>query len=623
MAERLVSHGSASVGSRIARRPESLEVWRPTVLSSDGPVTRHAAVPPAIALSLLALLTVARMVLVAATPARLVAQSSPPLTLSIVGTNDLHGYVFPFNNRGGLALLGGYMANLRAARAADGGAVVLLDAGDTFQGGIESNLSEGALVIDAYNALGYTAAAIGNHEFDFGPLDTVDPADGPDTRGALKAIAARARFPLLAANLLDASTGRLINWPHVKPSTLVSMGGLRVGIIGAMTIDGLRATLAANVHGLALAPLAPSVLTQAQSLRAEGADVVLLTVHAGGRCSQFSDPADLSSCDDRAEIVGLLRDLPRGTLDGVVAGHTHAGIAHVIEGVPVIESLWGGRAFGRMDLSIDRETRRVVSVQLFPPHDLCPTQHCSASSPAPAEYEGRPVLPDPATIDAMQSELERVRRLQSVPLPVTVDTLVRRGVDAGAPLGNLFADALRESTPGADISINNNGFAGLRADLPAGLLTFGRLYDVFPFDNRVVRLSLTGAQLERVFLEEYRRARPGALSVSGVRVGASCDGSDLRVHVTRTTGANIGPDERLSVVTSDMLAAGAVFAPVSPPSAVVVPPTAPLVRTLVERWLRRRGGHLSEDQFLDRDGARWSDAPSSCLSASATPSPTR
>ena len=70
-------------------------------------------------------------------------------TLSIVGTTDLHGRIFASEGRGGLALLGGYLANLRAARAADGGAVLLFDSGDTYQGGIESNLSEGAAVIDA------------------------------------------------------------------------------------------------------------------------------------------------------------------------------------------------------------------------------------------------------------------------------------------------------------------------------------------------------------------------------------------------------------------------------------------------------------------------------------------
>ncbi|MGE3508625.1 MAG: bifunctional UDP-sugar hydrolase/5'-nucleotidase [Vicinamibacterales bacterium] len=492
---------------------------------------------------------VAALVLVMALPVSTgvyrVAAVSPTVTLSIVGTNDLHGYALPANGRGGLAWLGGYLENLRQVRQEPEGAVLLLDAGDTFQGGIESNLSEGALVVDAYNALGYAAAAIGNHEFDFGPVDTAEPADHPDPRGALKAAASRARYPFLAANLLDAATGRPVAWPNVAPSAMVTRAGLRIGIIGAMTVDGLRATLAANVHGLALAPLAPRILDEALRLRAHGADLVVLTIHAGGSCGQFADPIDLTTCDTGSELFRLLQDLPRGTLDAVVAGHTHAILAHIVDGVPIIESWSGGRAFGRMDLTIDRGTRRVVGVQLFPPQDLCVSDGCSAAAAALHEsrwYEGRPVRSAQAVVDAMTPALEQVRRRQAEPLPVTVDTLVRRSVEVGAPLGNLFADAIRASTPGADVAVSNNGFAGLRADLPAGPLTFGRLYDVFPFDNRLVQMTLTGAQLERVFAEEFRRRRPGALSLSGLRVKGTCDGPELRVRLFRPTGAPIPGD---------------------------------------------------------------------------------
>src|SRR5207237_7198674 len=119
------------------------------------------------------------------------AASQPPppaLVLSIVGTNDLHGHI------DALPLLGGYLGNLRRARARDGGAVLLLDAGDMFQGTLESNIGEGAAVVAAYNVLGYAAAAIGNHEFDFGPVGKAatprTPADDP--RGALRARAAEA-----------------------------------------------------------------------------------------------------------------------------------------------------------------------------------------------------------------------------------------------------------------------------------------------------------------------------------------------------------------------------------------------------------------------------------------------
>ena len=170
------------------------------------------------------------------------------VTLSIVGTTDLHGRAFPRDGHGGLALLGGYLRNLRAARAADGGAVLLLDAGDTFQGGVTSDISEGLLVVDAYNALGYDALAIGNHEFEYGAVDTATGPEANDMRGALKAAAARARFPFLAANVIDIATGRPVTWPNVRPSAIVDAAGLRVGIVGVMTYDGLTRTLAANVR---------------------------------------------------------------------------------------------------------------------------------------------------------------------------------------------------------------------------------------------------------------------------------------------------------------------------------------------------------------------------------------
>jgi 5'-nucleotidase len=210
---------------------------------------------------------------------------APAITLSIVGTNDLHGGILQRGDRGGLALLGGYVANLRAARARDGGAVLLLDAGDMFQGTLESNLNEGASVIAAYNALRYAAVAVGNHDFDFGPVGPPATPQEPDDdpRGALKARAAEASFPFLAANLIDEATGQPVNWPNITPSTTVMAAGLRVGIIGVMTARALSGTIAANIGGLRVAALAETIAAEARRLRADGASIVVVTSHAGGR----------------------------------------------------------------------------------------------------------------------------------------------------------------------------------------------------------------------------------------------------------------------------------------------------------------------------------------------------
>ena len=113
----------------------------------------------------------------------------------------------------------------------------------------------------AYNVLGYTAAAVGNHEFDFGPVGPAatprTPADDP--RGALKARASEARFPFLAANLIDAATGRAVEWVNVKPAVIVQAADIKVGIIGVMTRQALTATIASNVGGLSVAPLAETI----------------------------------------------------------------------------------------------------------------------------------------------------------------------------------------------------------------------------------------------------------------------------------------------------------------------------------------------------------------------------
>ena len=523
-------------------------------------------------------------------------------TISIVGTTDLHGRVFPADGHGGVALLGGYLRNLRAARVADGGALLLLDAGDTFEGGIASNISEGGLVVDAYNALGYDALAIGNHEFDYGAVDDA-PADlwgPPDMRGALKAAAARARFPFLAANLIDAATRRPVEWANVRPSTLVDAAGVRVGIVGVMTRYGLTRTLASNVQGLDTTPLEPAVESEARRLRRRGADLVLVLAHAGGACFRFDDPTDLSSCDDDAEIFELARRLPSGLVDAIVAGHTHRAVAHEVAGIPIVQAYSRGRAFARVDLLVERGAG-VVATRLFPPQAVCAAfardGWSCATGGTPASYEDRPVRPDASIVAAMQPALDRVNRWRAEPLGVTLETpLPRNPGGIESPLGNLFADALLAVVPGADLAIGMGGRrAGLRRDLPAGPLTRGPLYDVFAFDNRVVTLVMTGAQVQqalaRELTRELARSRRGIPSVSGIRVRVACAGERRELEIIRPPGVPVGPEERLVVATTDFFARRAARGAIDVPPAAALA-SAPLVREAVADLLSSRGGRL-------------------------------
>ena len=520
------------------------------------------------------------------------------VTLSIVGTTDLHGRIFPDRGRGGLAMLGGYLRNLRAARAADGGAVVLLDAGDTFESGILANISEGALVVDAYNALGYDALAIGNHEFDYGAVDTASREGGkPDMRGALKAAAARARFPFLAANVIETATGRPLDWPNVRPSTVVEAAGLRVGIVGVMTRYGLARTITANVQGLDTTALEPAVEREARRLRRRGADVVLVLAHAGGACFGFDDPVDLSSCDDDAEIFRLARRLPPGLVDAIVAGHTHRAVAHEVAGIPIVQAYSHGRAFARVDLTVEPGAG-VVAARPLPPQAVCAAVaadgwSCATDGGTPASYEGAPVRADESITAAMRPELDRVNRWRAEPLGVTLETPLPRNPDGiESPLGNLFADAILAAVPGADLAIGMGGRrAGLRRDLAAGALTRGALYDVFPFDNRIVALTMTAAQVEQALERSFVRGWGGIPGVAGIRVRVACDGNRRELKIVRPAGTPVGPTEPLLVATTDFFVRRTAFdTGVTLQRAALA--SSPLVREAVADWLGARGGRL-------------------------------
>ena len=204
----------------------------------------------------------------------------------------------------------------------------------------------------------------------------------------------------------------------------------------------------------------------------------------------------------------------------------------------------------------------------------------------------------------MAPALARVHALQATPLGVVLDTPIPRAAAPDSPLGNLFADAQRERS-GADVAINNNVRGGLRADLPAGPLTFGHLYDVFPFDNRLLTLAITGAELRAVLADEVRRNRRGALALSGVEARVACSASgELDVEVVRADGAPLGADERITVAASDQLVLGPVFASV-PSAAQATPVGAPLLRETVEDWLREHGGHLTASDIARAERPRW------------------
>jgi 2',3'-cyclic-nucleotide 2'-phosphodiesterase (5'-nucleotidase family) len=514
------------------------------------------------------------------------------VTLSIVGTSDLHGRI------AALPWLGGYLANLGAARARDGGAVVLLDAGDMFQGTLESNLGEGAAVVAAYSALGYGAATIGNHEFDFGPAGPAPSpaAPGDDPQGALKARAAQAGFAFVAANVVDVKTHKPVAWRNVVPAVMLEAAGIKVGIVGVASAATGSSALPANVAGLDFLPLADSIAREARKLRKAGAQVVIAVAHEGGGCQKLNNPGSLASCDHRSPIFTVARALPPSTVDAIVAGHTHQAIAHRVGKVPIIQSYANGRAFGRVDLTIDRKTGKVLAARIELPREICPARNMEAC--APGDYEGAAVVPDEkiATLVAPAFAAARKKSEERLGVEVLRPLPQRRGEESA--LGNLLADLVREARPKGDVALLNAG--GMRAGIPAGPLSYGSLYETFPFDNVFASVRLPAGQLRAVLGRHLARAS-SLPSLSGLRVAARCQAGDLKVTLARPDGKPIADDESLVVATTDFLATGGdgFFG-----GSRGIIESGPPIREAMAEILRARGGTLDPDKLLDEKHPR-------------------
>jgi 5'-nucleotidase len=457
-------------------------------------------------------------------------------TLVIVGTNDIHGTLSPLSLKsreepgvqpvqyeaGGTAVLAGYINILRKEF---GDHLIWLDAGDEYQGSIVSNSEKGAPMVQFLNEAGVNAAAVGNHEFDFG-LDT------------LKARMSEARFPYLAANISEKATGLPADFPNTKSRILVRVGNVKVGVIGLSTLDTPRTTLPQNVATLQFDDLKTAALREAQALRKEGAQVVLLTAHSGLKCDhgklghahamrKQTDPQ--GHCGENDEMVQLLQSLPSGTIDAVISGHTHQIVHHWIAGVPVIQGGAFGRYLNVIYLTFDWSKKKLISEKsrIEGPIPVCTRvfknqNDCNGDRPAPKKgrgplvppvFHGVEVYPDARIQEIQEPIIKKSEAIKNRVLGRAVRPL-DHSPHHESELGNLTADAIKQAAH-SDVAIMN--FGGLRSPLEAGPVTFGAVFQSLPFENRVSKVKVTGKEL-KLILRVAESGSRGLTSVSGLQL---------------------------------------------------------------------------------------------------------
>jgi 2',3'-cyclic-nucleotide 2'-phosphodiesterase (5'-nucleotidase family) len=378
-----------------------------------------------------------------------------------------------------------------------------------FQGTAPSNRTYGSTVVDLYNALGYAAAALGNHEWDWG-------------RDSLRARMRQAKYPVLGANVRYAD-GRDVDW--IPDDTLLRVGSLAVGVIGVSTVETPRTTMAVNVADLRFVDPVPVVNARARALRARGADAVIVVAHAGAFC----DRAEAAAPGCSGEIIELARGITE-RVDAIVSGHTHSLVNTRVNGIPIVQARSNGRAVGVIDIPLGGGEANVAVRDVLPD---------SESPDAAVEAQVNRV------VAAVAAEMSR-------PVAQIAEPLRRSGRQYA--LGNLVADAQRAAGK-ADVAVMNNG--GIRADLQAGQATYGNLFEIQPFGNTLYRLTVRGRDL-RAYLERLVGRDDLNAHVSGVSVvylPAKPPGSRIST-VTMADGKPLRDDATYTLVLSNFLLGG-------------------------------------------------------------------
>lgn len=440
--------------------------------------------------------------------------SQRTVDVQILGLNETHGQLTPMKRDGRAAGGAAVLASYLAQEEAENPRTLILDSGDFMAGPAISSYFEGASTVDVYNAIGVDAAAVGNHEFDWG-------------RDTFAERAAQADFPFLAANIVDQETGRAPE--GIQPYVVEKLRGVKVGVIGVGNPDTKDVTLPAATEGLEFLDLeasAEAVNAAVEELRSRKVETIVVTAHQGLESDTEGDLADL---------VALLSD----EVDLVLGGHIPLEFETTINGIPVVQPYGNTRGYADVTLTVDRATKDVVAVT----SELDPTWVDE-------------VAPDPqvqAIVDDYQDQLgEKLSRTVG-----EASTAILRGETRGveSEMGNFVTDAMREYLPGVDFAVTNAG--GLRADIDAGPVTLEEIFAVLPFNNTLVTMDLTGAQVERV-LEEGAGSQYGTVQVSGLAwsYDAAAPFGDRVTSVTLPDGTPLDPDATYRVVTNNFMAGG-------------------------------------------------------------------
>jgi 5'-nucleotidase / UDP-sugar diphosphatase len=398
-------------------------------------------------------------------------------TLTILHVNDLHAHILPENGRGGFA----YLATIIKRERANCADCILLNAGDLVQGSPVSTIFRGEPIYQLANLLGFDAACLGNHEFDYGWAQAAQ-------------FAKIANYPIVTANVVNAA-GELIT---PKPYVILKVNGLRVAVIGAMTDTLNTLSTPKSLGEWHTIPVVETVRKYARELRRQS-DLVVLLAHVSG--------------GEESAILNSVPEIPVS-----VTGHIHTGMSEAMshDGRVLVRVRSYGEELGRLELKVDTEKK------------------------APVSWTWKRIPVDSAKTDADPAMASQVKIWEDK-VTAQVDrplAIANRSFSKGE-VKRLIEQALREETH-SDFAWMNSG--GVRDPLPQGQLLDRQIWNIMPFDNEVVVGTFKGRDLPKVVTGDKKidPDRDYTLAVSDYTAANQATGENLR-----TTGLKFPRDAGL------------------------------------------------------------------------------
>lgn len=435
-------------------------------------------------------------------------------TIKVFETTDIHGWFTDVssyveeNFQYRLAYIANIVNEARKELGEDN--VMLMDAGDIYQGTPHSNLLRGTAMIAAFDVMNYDVVALGNHEFDWDVAVYAADEDGTMPAYDIGGYSADSDVPVVTYNIYnDGTTDRA---SFLQDYVVLEKAGYKVVVIG------YACDYAADIMTSKISPydidgdLAKLAAHAAEVKAAEEADIVMILAHA--------DPASIADAMD-SEVVDL-----------VLGGHTHSrtnGVSEVT-GIPYIQGYYQARGYSTAEVKVNPETKEVV---VLDPHF---EEINGSDNVENLKYQdGKNEKLDPDVVAISQAAWNAVKDDIMAPL-VTVDKEILRSqtiIEGGNTIydttvaGNFLAGLMLEATADLNTIAAFVNPGGIRTEFTfaegadSREITIADIYTIAPFENIICTYAVTGpeleAQLEAALQGEYDNSNYGS-QMSGISV---------------------------------------------------------------------------------------------------------